>query len=172
MQYITLAEAAAYAENKMREQFVKHHIDTKMAFPKIEWKSLGKNRAGFATYRTNTITLNSDYLTSPSYKEFLNETPLHELAHIVAGKLGRSTGHDKVWRNVCYAFGLKGNRCHSFETPENAKQRKARKPAQVHTVYCPCMEHKIGHTRYKRMVAGEVYLCTVCKQKLTFTKAA
>ncbi len=169
--YCTEDYAADYAAQQIREKFDRFHLNKWMSFPTIIWKDIGKNSAGYAKFDDNSITLNTNYLYSKSWNEFLNETPLHELAHLAAYKIHHVTGHCAAWKDLCHLFGLAGNRCHSFSEPENIKVRKDRKTTEWHTVYCPCMEHKISNIRYKRMLHGEEYMCTECGHKLTINKA-
>ena len=132
--------------------------------PTIVWRDMGVRRAGNCNYSENVITLNSNYLKSKSWKEFLDDTPLHELAHAIAWQLFDETGHKQTWKNVCYQLGLNGNRCHSFEKPEGVKAIKRQR--QKYTVGCSCSKYVITSVRYNRMLKGVDYFCRKCKEKV------
>lgn len=129
--------------------------------PKIVWRDMGVHRAGYCNYSNNEIHLNSNYLKSKNWKEFLEDTPLHELAHAISWQLYDATGHKEVWKSVCYSLGLRGNRCHNFEKPEdiNATKRKRKR----YSAHCSCMEHIITSIKYNRMLKGTRYICIKCR---------
>ena len=128
--------------------------------PKIIWRDMGVRRAGYCDYTHNQIHLNINYLKSKSWNEFLNTTPLHELAHAISWQLYDATGHKEVWKSVCYSLGLRGNRCHNFEKPEgvNVTKRKRKR----YSAHCPCREHIITSVKYNRMLKGIRYICVKC----------
>ena len=128
--------------------------------PTIVWRDMGVRRAGNCNYSENVITLNSNYLKSKSWKEFLDDTPLHELAHAITWQLFDETGHKAVWKSVCYSLGLRGNRCHNFSTPENVDVTKRKR--KRYEANCPCMTHIITSVKYNRMLKGTRYICVKC----------
>ena len=158
-----------YAESLVADQFAKAEADLHLrskgfVFPKVVWKAMGIHKAGYCSYTYNTITLNSNYLTSADWQQFLNETPLHELAHAISWQLYDEHGHKRVWKSVAMQLGLKGDRCHNFATPDNPKGTRVRK---TYTAHCPCMTHVITSIKRNRILNGTTnYICVKCHQRL------
>ena len=129
------------------------------AYPLILWRKMGFRVAGCAHYNGYYIEMNTNYLYSKDWKEFLDGTILHELGHIAAYKLYGEAGHGPVWKKVARQLGDSGDRCHTMEKPENGKNRKG-------TIVVKC---KCGHERvmtikkYNRMCAQR-YFCADCFQ--------
>ena len=161
--FISLEEAKKIVVEKYQEVLSKLYPFLDM--PTIEWKKIGSRVAGRTFYETNKIVLNENYLYSESYKEFLNETPLHELAHYINYQMFTLTGHNDTWRSICYQIGLNGNRCHGFSKPLNEESKKfARK---YYEAKCSCRTHKISSVRYNRIKNGKTkYYCVYCNQNL------
>ena len=135
-------------------------IEKGFQMPTIVWRDMGVRRAGYCNYSKNVITLNINYLKSKSWKDFLDDTPLHELAHAITWQLYDETGHKAVWKSVCYSLGLRGNRCHNFSTPENVDVTKRKR--KRYEANCPCMTHIITSVKYNRMLKGTRYICVKC----------
>jgi SprT protein len=53
----------------------------------------------------------------------MTQTVPHEVAHLVAAKLG-DTGHGEVWKRVARELGCRGDRCHSIGLPSARRVRK------------------------------------------------
>lgn len=167
MEYCSIENARSYVEEKINtaiDNFKRTHSAV-FEPPRIIWRAMGVRRAGYARYSDNSITLNSNYLRSKDWKDFLDDTPLHELAHIIAMKVYGEPGHKKMWKMVCYTLGLKGNRCHNFSTPEDVHIiTRKRKTYKAH---CECMEHTISSVKYNRIVRGtQTYICIHCRKRL------
>ncbi len=100
--------------------------------PELKFNLRGR-AVGRATYRAGnrlhqtTIALKNEYLLSNTVEMF-NDTIPHEVSHIIAGVLFRSTGHDGPWRQVMAAFGLKAQRfTYTNFIPDEVKLRVAMK---------------------------------------------
>lgn len=48
--------------------------------------------------------------------EFVNRTPAHETAHIIAAEQFGDRGHGPGWKAVMALFGTESSRCHSMKT--------------------------------------------------------
>jgi predicted SprT family Zn-dependent metalloprotease len=68
-------------------------------------------RAGSCSYRTKTIRINKLYATRVEEKE-LNNTVLHEIAHMIAGQ---GAGHGPKWKQIAKEIGCDGKVYHSFK---------------------------------------------------------
>ena len=129
------------------------------AYPPVLWKKMGFRTAGCTYYCGGYIVMNTNYLYSKDYQEFLDGTILHELGHIAAYKLYGEAGHGKVWKTVAKALGDSGEQFHTMDKPENAKARKG-----TITVMCRCgHEHVMTIKKYNKMLTGRYY-CAKCKQ--------
>ena len=128
--------------------------------PFVVWRPMGLRRAGLCNLASNIIELNTNYLTSKDWREFLDDTPLHELGHAICWQFYHNNGHNEQWKRITMQMGLKGNRCHNFAKPEVVANTRTRKK---YTVYCDCGSHTITSVRYNRMVRGATYYCRNCK---------
>ena len=91
----------------------------------------------------------------------------HEVAHLIARKIHegrRIRPHGPEWKRVMIAFGLRPDRCHTYET--TAAKRKA-----GYIYKCKCQEFRIGPKRHKNMQTGtRTYHCRSCKGTLEFVR--
>lgn len=62
-----------------------------------------KNTLGKCIYSTQTLSFSNFFIANCADEQITN-TVLHEIAHIIASKLG-CKGHGKVWKNVCRKIG-------------------------------------------------------------------
>lgn len=159
------------AKEIVKSQFTKAINDLNLLnrgfqIPTVIWKEMGIRRGGFCNYSTNVITLNTNYLKSKDWKQFLDCTPLHELAHAIAWQIYFSHGHNSLWKSICRSLGISDSRCHSFATPEidNVDKWK-RKRYEAH---CSCRKHIITSVKYNRMKKGIKYICVKCHGELSF----
>lgn len=87
----------------------------------------GTRLAGAAKYRRATDEYEiviSRYFIEECGHDFILDTILHEIAHIIAG-IG--TGHSALWKTVARSLGAKPNAHHSVSLERSKKWR----------VYCP-----------------------------------
>lgn len=164
--FITKAQADKYINKigkKAWKEFKSHLTNYEKvklgAFPPVLWKKMGFRVAGVTHYNGGYIVMNTNYLYSKDYQEFLDGTILHELGHIAAYKLYNESGHGPTWKKVAQALGDSGDRCHNMETPMNKKARKG-----TITVKCKCgHEFTITEKRYKKLCEKN-YFCGKCYQ--------
>lgn len=166
MEYCTIDEAKEIVAIKYANAMNHLNLRSKgFIMPDIIWRDMGVRRAGYCDYTHNQIHLNTNYLKSKSWKDFLEDTPLHELAHAISWQLYDETGHKEVWKSVSYSLGLRGNRCHKFSIPEIENINKRRRKRYEAT--CPCMTHIITSVKYNRILNGKTtYVCVKCHGKL------
>lgn len=129
----------------------------KITCPTVVWKKKGFGVAGTAYCNKNLIEMNSNYLHSPDALEFIRNTMLHELAHILNGYYG-GRNHDRQWKEICHILGEDGERCHNYRKPENAPQKDRK---IIKCVECG-KEYQVTNYRYNRY---SNYRCR-CKGKL------
>lgn len=164
MEYCSLDNAMTLVNVKIDKALNDLHLVEKgFKTPSIVWRDIGIRRAGTCNYNTNTITLNTNYLQSKDWENFINTTPLHELAHAIAFQFYFETGHKNKWKQICYLLGLLGNRCHNYSVPEVEFKRKRKR----YKAHCPCgMEHIITSVKYNRIKKGIGYMCVKCHGKI------
>ena len=120
---------------------------TKKYNPTVSFKKIGFRVAGRTIFIKNPnditvrIQMNTNYLYSSDYKNFLKYTTLHELAHAFAYLYDKSIGHNKVWKQIAIALGDDGKRCHDYARPINASVRKPTKRTE-------CICNKCGTKSY------------------------
>ena len=164
--FITKAQADKYINKigkKAWKEFKSHLTSYEKvrlgAYPPVLWKKMGFAVAGCAHHTGGYIEMNTNYLYSKDYQEFLDGTILHELAHIIAGKLCKEYGHGKVWQSIARTLGDNGDQFHTMEKPENGKNRKG-----TVVVRCKCgHDHVMTERKYKRL-CEQHYYCAKCFQ--------
>lgn len=127
----------------------------KTSIPKIEVNvdDLKGTTAGQAYLVSKVIRFNLD-MAILNGRDFINEIPVHEVAHIIANELDGSEGHDNTWKNVMTQMGLSPTRLHEFKTT-----------ATDYLHLCPkCMsENEISQTVYDNIKTGtKEYTCKKC----------
>ena len=170
------AELKQRLVNKVKEVTEKankiYGID--MPVPAIRMDKKG-TVAGTAHYREHMVNFNTD-LYIRNVEEFLADTAVHEVAHLVTGRLHghdrRWTGrkwvrgvqpHGIEWQNIMRSLGAEPIRCHSFDTTETKIKRNVTK----YQYTCGCKTYEVGAKVHKRIQMGAVYTCRKCKGKLT-----
>ncbi len=100
---------------------------------------------------------------------FINETPPHEVAHVVVGCCFPSARpHGPEWQSVMAHFGIEdASRCHVFMPAADQLSRQRR------WLYrCSCSDHRLSSTRHNRAQhAGIEYRCRDCGDILTWCRS-
>lgn len=112
--------------------------------------------AGRAFYTTGELEFSTS-LYNANVEAFLEDTVVHEFAHVAAFVLYGEKGHGPMWKNVMQALGLPGDRCHSYAIPQRSK-------AKTTTFKCGCRTHEISPQRKSWMTRGKVYRCVACNE--------
>ena len=86
----------------------------KYEMPKTEISKRLKTTAGYAFFRPTNIVRFSAELMWEHTEHFVNDTIIHEVAHIVANNVFGSKGHDAAWKKVMLAMGVTPNRLHNM----------------------------------------------------------
>lgn len=157
--FCSLDFAKSYAQNLIENK--RNSYSKYIPTPKIIWKPMGRNFAGRALSGPNEIWLNTNYLTSESWKEFLDRTPLHELAHLITHYCYGGKGHGKVWKKVCVELGIEPVRCHHYKNPADVTGTTVKK---MYSAHCKCKHWDLSSIRYNRIIKeGYTYTCPLCK---------
>jgi SprT protein len=135
-------------EDKILEVLLQAQSIYKQPFtlPTLEYRQMGR-KAGYATYSTWHVALNSDFLHNGHLEEMIEQTLPHEIAHLISYKVYGpvlGTGHGRCWKSVMSRLGLEVRRCHDYSL-EGVKVRKVtRVPAK-----CPCCGQMFNLTKIK-----------------------
>lgn len=97
--------------------------------PLVLWRHMGR-RAGLAKLSKGAIYelhLNPFYLEQDG-ENFVNRTPLHEVAHFVAYELFGCTGHSDYWKAVLKSLGgVDLERCHDFSAADAPRAQSVKR---------------------------------------------
>ena len=129
--------------------------------PDISFKLKGR-RAGYVIPAYNKLALNNELLHAYG-DEFINDTPGHEAAHLIAYQAygyniePHGIAWKKVMVNVC---GQSPTRCHVFEVKTN------------HEYICKCDKIiYLSTTKHNRILKGDNrYYCKVCNTEIKWKK--
>lgn len=91
--------------------------------PTVVVKDIGTT-AGQAWYRENKL-LFSETLYVQNENDFLRDTVVHEIAHLIAGQLfgWAIQPHGLEWKAVMLRLGVNPTRCHCYDT-KDVKRKK------------------------------------------------
>lgn len=126
--------------------------------PYVVWKKKGFGVAGTAFPSMGKIEMNINYLYSVDAINFIHNTMIHELAHIINGYYG-GRNHDHQWKYIARLLGDDAERCHNYKAPDNKplKNRKSIKCTGCGYVY------EVTDYRYRNY---KKYICRKCKSHL------
>jgi SprT protein len=151
--YLVLVE-----KNKEYIDLANNIYGTDHPYPKIRCDINGK-RGGWAHSSTWTVNYNPHFLKNHT-ASFLKQTVGHEIAHLIADKQG-SHGHDAIWQNVMYRFGLEPNRCHSYDATALPKYVN-----KMYTYTCGCTDFPITPRIHAKILQGRWRKCNKCNGRL------
>jgi SprT protein len=139
--------------------------------PKIIYDLKGTT-AGTANYQTWTIRLNP-VLLADNGDTFINDTPIHELAHLVTYLVypsslmpiyGKRRVHGPEWQSVMRVLGATPTRCHQMDT-----SGVKRKNVSKFTYTCKCgTSHQISAKVHNNIVRGARYICRKCRTAIFY----
>ena len=98
-------------------------------------------------------------------KLFIEEVVPHEVAHIIASKLGYK-GHLAMWYTICIALGGTGETYLSRELGQRLRSLN-----KTYTYSCKCSTHRLTPIRHKRIKKGGHYRCDKCRELLVENKS-
>lgn len=153
-------EIKAQVEEKIRERltFANQRFNLDITMPAIQYTLRGTT-AGTANCHTWVINLNPVLLMENTV-DFIERTPVHELAHLIDYKLhpenfrrtygSKRSVHGPTWKRIMMILGADPSRCHSFDTT-NART----KTSTQHTWTCRCGSVMVlGPKRHAKMLSG------------------
>lgn len=160
---MTTNEVAAAIKLKIEETYILAEKQYNRTFPRptIDFSIKGST-AGKAYYLKNRLSFNLT-LAIQEGKKFINRTPAHEVAHLIARDIyGYGIQpHGKEWQSVMLSLGQVPSRCHDYEVKTN------------HTYSCAC-ENKVHYLSTRKhntiIVKGTRYSCTTCNQTIQHCK--
>lgn len=117
-----------------------------------KWNSRFRTKLGLA-YTTLGRMEFSTFLFERVDSAAQTNTVVHETCHLIAWKLYKDGGHGKYWKWCMRRLGYEPKRCHSFDFREHK-----------HHIECACGKRPIGPLRYKRMLNGVKYSCSICRE--------
>jgi SprT protein len=166
---------------KIQECIVKAEARYKMKFdmPTILYHQIGRT-AGWAKYSTYTIELNADFFNNGHVEDMINNTAVHEFAHLVTHKVygGNEFSYSSVfggerrsrtvkphgneWKSVMRGFGLDPERCHDYNL-EGVKTKGG--PRIEYTCNCG-KTFEISRTIHNRILMGNNRFCKRCRSQI------
>lgn len=134
---------------------------------KVEFSSKLGVTAGYATYKTKLIELNT-FLFLENIEEFFNRTIPHEVAHLVVNELypKAKQNHGPEFRLVMETYGADPKTYHSYNTDS------VRKPKKLFVYTCACDGNLFKlSTRLHNSIEGSKQIrgCRTCRTQLEFT---
>jgi SprT protein len=150
---------------KVEEAYVRAeaHYGRKFTRVPVEFSAKQKVTAGTAHYRRThsghtplKIKLSLPLLMLNG-ETFLEDTPGHEAAHLIAVELygSRGEGHGPAWTSVMRVIGQEAKRCHNMQTARVTV-----------TAHCLCKSHEVPKSIAQKILAGRRYTCKSCKTPL------
>jgi SprT protein len=126
--------------------------------PTVDFAIRGRT-AGRAFCLRNHISFNRMLLMQEGDK-FIENTPGHEVAHLVARHVYGNTisSHGNEWKSVMVAIGQVPNRCHDFEV----------RTGNIYFCKCPNREHHLSTRMHNSIQAGKNRICNRCRTRLVF----
>ena len=169
-------QAVVLIQDAINKAAREYNVEIPMPIVKFDLK--GKT-AGTANSTKNVIRLNH-ILLEENGQAFLDDTPVHEAAHIIVSAVYETTRHNfdgrrfsrivkphgYEWKSVMRKLGQNSSRTHTFDT-SNAKVRQTQKFQYV----CKNCQAEIpmGLCRHKKVWRGTAnYLCAKCRGQLEY----
>lgn len=91
----------------------------------------------FVLLDKRTITINKDLLINPRFFHLIEDTILHEIAHIITYEHCGTLGHNDTWKFVCKVIGATPN---AYET-DNYFLNEQHKKTYKYMLICDYCEH-------------------------------
>lgn len=121
--------------------------------PTIKWRKMGFKEP--CRLIDETIFLNLNFLHSEDAEDFIQETTIHNLAHVINKRIYNSFGHDTSWNHICKSMGGKAEEL-KFSSPKNKKQYK---------VQCSCSEKEVSKREHSVRKEIKSY-CSKCNKEI------
>lgn len=121
--------------------------------------------AGQVQYKKNNefiIRYNPTLLVNGEYKDFLEETVPHEVAHVITHIVyGKVKPHGSEWKRIMRSFGKNPQTYHNYNLKKSRNVKKFR-------YKCKCKHHFVGLKVHKKIHLGYSYSCKKCKNDLIY----
>lgn len=121
---------------------------------------LTSTTAGRSYSSMNTIHLNM-YLLKHNTEQFLKDTLVHEVAHLVEAKVFGTMKHGKNWKSIMKVFGIKNPKSlHEYDTTNMPHKRKVSKMFEYS---CACGKQSLSKVRHENIKLNKkLYKCNKC----------
>ncbi|MES9902066.1 MAG: SprT-like domain-containing protein [Sedimenticola sp.] len=157
-------ESRVIKETRRRLKLAAKHFGQSMLAVEIRFDLTGR-AAGMVIFHVGgrPVIRYNRVLLSENPEPFIQQTPPHEAAHLVARTIygGKIKPHGEEWRSVMTLFGIDPKRCHQFDTSRSGGRRMRR-----FTYHCGCTTHQLTSIRHRRVIEGRIYLCRACGEAL------
>lgn len=119
----------------------------------------------FVVKKNNIYIRYNEIIFSQYFKDNLDNTVAHEVAHyVVYGLSGpkKVKPHGIEWKRVMKLFNIKAEVTSSYDISDLPLQRQ-----KQHHYTCGCMSHQLSTTRHNKIQKNTaVYKCRQCRQAL------
>jgi len=115
-----------------------------------------RRRAGLCKIYQREIELHSTLFKAERRQE-LEETLLHELAHVIDHLVFKGRGHGRTWKEVMRALELEPTRCHSLDFLQEDHQVQAVACRRRSEVDYLCEKCKFVWTRSRSLPRRRIY---------------
>lgn len=144
--YQVTAQQKAHITSMVRKAIAdaSAYYDCEFDMPTVTFDSRGTNRAGYASHHKWLVNFHAGYVQH-FYDDYIKETIVHEVAHLITGKmypdtLGRrahngrrwvtvkkASHHGSEWKNVMVnVFHTEPSRCHNWQLPGVTRRSSTR----------------------------------------------
>lgn len=123
-------------------------------------------RAYLAGSKPPWVAFHEGLLARPDGEAQIEETVVHELAHVAAWLVAGDRGHGAAWKETMHALGFEPRRTHAMDVSDQpGVQRRWR-------YVCACTRHELSTTRHNRVERGsQSYRCRRCGEVLRYADA-
>lgn len=151
-------------ETKILDTFIlaQEKFSRTFEVPKLSFDLNSLRIAGQASYRSNHIKINPQYLIQHP-DEMVNRTVGHECGHLITHIVFPTAkqAHGPEFRHVMRSLGLPESRCHSMTLLD---------PKTPHLYRCACQEFYFSNCRHTRSYKRGAYRCPKCKTNLVYVR--
>ena len=124
----------------------------KIERPVIAFTSRVSRSAGKAGLKRDRLYLQFNLrIAEANFEMFINDTPFHEVAHLMDYIYYGKLGHGSTWEHCCRLLGYNPSRFHRMVVPGMRRYT------------CPCGDHfNISNLIHRRIQSGQKRTCRRC----------
>lgn len=126
---------------------------------RLELSNRMRTCGGYAIPSQRLVKLNRRLLIK--HPKHIDQTIVHELAHLVNAYLFSGRGHDASWKRIMHEMGFKPDRCHKMDVSEYKVKHRV-----IAIGKCACRSHEFKARTFKRIRRGATYTCVNCKERI------